>query len=213
MGFPSSAWNRQTITPDGLVVASVSDNTVWLEWTPILYTEHDGGYEVFSESVSTGTPTSAGYTLTKSASTFPVTGLAPGESFDLSVRTFTRPHSFSDAWPQQNTVISELTPPVMAMTSSNGCTEPQITVSGGGPYALTATVHDSWLWSTGETSQSIEVNPGAPHWPSWYWVKTTDAGGCTDAAVALGPHDLSFADDIESGYTFYWSDSVPGFDL
>ena len=190
----------QTIAPEGLTVTSVADRTVWLEWTPITYTDDSGGYEVFFKE-ETGETVSGGYTLNKTASIFPVTGLQPGQTFDFAVATFTRPHSYN-----QNTVVSDQSGPVTATTSDTGCATPIVTVSGDPvPYTLTVTsTHDSYEWSTGETTTSITVTP---LWASWYWVKTTGPGSCEEAAVAFAP--VLFNDGFESGDTSAWSSKVP----
>ncbi|MCP4903168.1 MAG: fibronectin type III domain-containing protein [bacterium] len=105
-----SEWDEtQTIAPEELTIASVADHTVWLEWTPITYTGDTGGYEVFSEPVVTKAPTSGGFTATKSDTTFPVTGLDPGESYDFTVSAFTNPHNHN-----QSKVVSESSSPEMA---------------------------------------------------------------------------------------------------
>ena len=193
-------WDEtQTIAPAGLTVLSVSDRTAWLEWTPIVYTGNNGGYEVFSEPVVMRAATSGGFTRTKDATTFPVTDLVPGESYDFTVSTFTWAHVDNP----QNKVVSELTAPEMATTSDTGCAAPEITMTVNFPYTLTASSHDTWEWSTGETTQSIEVRP---HWGQWFWVRTSDVGGCDEAAVVFAVEDLLFTDDFESGDIWFWSD-------
>lgn len=191
-------WDEaQTIAPAGITVVSVADRTIWLEWTPILYTADSGGYEVLAEDV-TRALVSGGYTLNKLASTFPVTALQPDQTYDLTVATFTRPHSKN-----RNTVVSDPTDQVMATTSNTGCATPVITISGGSvPYTLTVTsTHDTFEWVTGETTSSITVNP---HGERWYWVNTTGPGSCEEAAVALTP--VLFYDGFESGDLGTWSD-------
>jgi hypothetical protein len=189
--------STQTVAPEGLTVASVADRTIWIEWMPIAYSGDTGGYEVSSEHVVTTVTASGGHTSTKSVTTFPVTGLQPGESYDLTVRTFTRPHAHN-----QNLVQSDLTAPVMATTSSNGCSAPVVEMSSG-CWSTTLTVsgsYDSVEWSTGETSSSILVSPAQP---TYYWVSAR-AGSCEEAAVArVGV--CFFTDGFESGNTSAWS--------
>jgi hypothetical protein len=91
----------------------------------------------------------------------------------------------------------------MATTSDTGCAAPVVTLSATFPYTLTASSHDTWEWSTGETTQSIEVRP---HWAQWYWVKTTDVGGCEEAAVVFAQEGLLFTDDFGSGDFSFWFD-------
>jgi hypothetical protein len=197
-------WDEtQTIAPDGLAVASVHDRTAWLVWTPITYTGDTGGYEVFSEEVVPRAPTSGGYASTKTATTFPVTGLEPGRAFDFTVSTFTKPHADN-----QNTVVSELTPPVMASTSDLGCAEPAVESWNEWPRTLTVTSsHDTFEWSTGETTSSIVVNPSRP---TYYWVRTTGPGSCDEATVPfVDTREIILYDGFESGDTSAWSNTAP----
>jgi len=192
-------WDEtQTIAPEGVTVVSVTDRTVWIEWTPIVYTADFGGYEVFGKQ-ATRTADSGGYTLNKLGFTFPVTALQPGQAYDFTVDTFTRSHALN-----QNTVVSEMTEPVTATTTNTGCAAPNVTVSGdSAPFTLTVTsTHDTYEWVTGETTSSIMVSP---NFPSWYWVRTTGPGSCEEAAVVL-VQSVLFGDGFESGDLGAWSD-------
>ncbi|MCP4901114.1 MAG: hypothetical protein GY906_29440, partial [bacterium] len=197
-------WDEtQTIAPDGLAIASVADRTVWLEWTPITYTEDRGGYEVFSGPVALKAATSGGFTPTKSNTTFPVTGLQPGQSYDFTVGTFTHPHLLN-----LNTVESELTAPEMATTSDLGCSEPVVESVGNLPMTLTvvdSSFANAFEWSTGETTPSITVNPSVS---TYYWVRVFGPGSCDEATVVYVPIEV-FADGFESGDTSGWSSHVP----
>ncbi len=197
-------WDEtQTIAPEGLTIVSVADHTVWLDWTPIMYTDDAGGYEVFSEPVVTKAPTSGGFTLTKTTTTFPVTGLLPGQSYDFTVGAFTYPHDDN-----QNTVESELTAPEMATTSDLGCSEPIVESGSGLPRTLTvvsSSIGNVFEWSTGETTPSITVNPSVS---TYYWVRVFGPGSCDEATVVYVPIEV-FADGFESGDTSGWSSHVP----
>jgi len=195
-----SGWDQtQTTTPEQLTVVSIADRTVWLEWTPILYTGDRGGYEVFSQEMN-GSVISGGFTLDKLASTFPVTHLQPGQAYDFTVTAFTKPHPSN-----QSTVVSDPSGPVMATTSNSGCVTPSVMVSGNSvPYTLVVTTrYDTIEWSTGATTPSIEVIPLDP---SCYWVKTTGPGSCHEAAVILVAPLPIFADGFETGDLESWSD-------
>ncbi len=189
----------QTIAPS-LTVASATDRTVWLEWTPILYTGDSGSYEVFSKVMGSQNTAFAGATWNKLESTFPVTGLQPGQTYDLTASTLTRPHAQNS-----NTVVSEMSEPVAATTSDSGCATPTITITGhSAPFSLSVTSgHDSYEWSTGETAASIVVDPPGD---GWYWVRALGPGSCDEAAV-VSP-TLLFGDGFETGNLSPWSSAV-----
>jgi hypothetical protein len=201
LAITDPAWaSTQTLAPSGLSVTSVADRTAWLKWTPIVFTQYTGGYEVFSAAVPAGATQSGGFTASKTSTIFPVTGLLPAQSYDFLVSTFTNPHSAN-----QNKVVSLATAPVMATTSDHGCVEPVVLNSGEWPATISVTTsHDTFEWSTGETTSSIVV---APVVPTWYWVRAT-SGACDEASVVL-VDTYVFADDFESGDTMKWSSSTP----
>jgi hypothetical protein len=191
----------QTIAPS-LTVASVTDRTVWLEWTPIPYTGDSGSYEIYRNVMGSPDPVFAGASWSKLEGAFPVTGLEPGQSYDLTALTITRPHAQN-----ANTVISEMSGPVAATTSNFGCATPTIAITGhSAPFSLSVTSsHDSFEWSTGETAASIAVDPPGD---GWYWVRALGPGSCDEAAV-VSP-TLLFSDGFETGNLSPWSSIVGG---
>jgi Leucine-rich repeat (LRR) protein len=197
--------STQTVAPESPTITQLGDHTVWLSWTPTSYQMDPGGSVVFSGPTGSGVWTSGGWTESKMISTFPVTALAPGATYDLAVATFTDPHTSN-----QNLVTSDLGPPVMATTASTGCGQPAIKVTGAGPYTLSLFgSYDSYEWSTGETTPSIVVNPPSEQ---WYWVSVTSAGPCEEAAVISVAQMIVtdiFSDGFESGNMNEWSSSVP----
>jgi hypothetical protein len=187
----------QTIAPENLTVGTVGDHTVWLTWDP-------GGYEVFSSPSGSGIWTSRGWTDSKATTSFPVTGLNPLTTYDLAVVTYTDPHA--DTF---NLVKSDFSIEVVQTTTGTGCTQPVIETSGYGPFTLSLTdSFVSYLWSTGEITATIDVDPSSEQ---WYWVTVTSAGPCAEtAAASVAPYTaLIFADGFESGGTTEWSSSVP----
>ena len=206
---PGSGWQMtQTIAPTGLAVLSdaffsVGDHTIWLNWIPIDYQMDPGGYEVFSSPTGFGFWTSGGWNENKVAFIFPVTGLAPGTTYDLAVASYTDPHAFN-----QNLLISGLSTPITPTTASTGCGQPVIEKSGTGPFTLTLTEsYNDYQWNTGETTASINVDPLSEQ---WIWVRVL-SGPCNEAAViSVAPIvPLVFSDGFESGDTTEWSSSVP----
>ena len=196
--------STQTIAPANLTVGSLGDHTVWLSWDAVSYQTDPGGYSVFSAPTGSGVWTSGGWTEAKTEITYPVTGLDPGTSYDLAVVSYTDPHSNN-----LNLVNSDFSPEVMATTASTGCAQPIIEIVWGNPITLSVPgSYDSYLWITGETTSTIDIDP---LFEQWYWVTVTSAGPCEEtAATSVDPADNSiFADGFESGDTTLWSRTVP----
>jgi hypothetical protein len=200
----SADLDTQTIAPENVTVDSVGDHTAWLSWDAVTYQADPGGYEVFSSPDGSGIWTSGGWTESKTTTTFPVTGLDPGTPYVFAVVTYTDPHADN-----QNLVNSEFSAEVMDTTAGSGCSQPVIESAGYGPFTLSLTEsYDSYTWSTGETTSTIDVDPS---FEQWYWVTVTSAGPCEEtAAASVAPYtDLVFADGFESGDTTEWSSAVP----
>ena len=201
--IPGGWQSTQTIAPVNLSFDRVGDHTVWLNWDAVSYQIDPGGYEVFSAPTGTGVWTSSGWTEPKTSNTFPITGLDPGTIYDLAVLTYTAPHPDN-----LNLVHSDFSTLVMATTVSGGCAQPIIEHAGDDPITLSLSASwDSYLWSTGETTSSIDVDPQL--W-RWYWVTVTSSGSCEETAtIWVGPAIPLFTDGFESGDTSEWSASVP----
>ena len=196
--------STQTIAPVNLTVDSLGDHTVWLSWDAVSYQADPGGYSVFSAPTGSGVWTSGGWTEAKTEITYPVTGLDPGTSYDLAVVSYTDPHSNN-----LNLVNSDFSPEVMATTANIGCAQPVIEIAWGDPITLSVPgSYDSYLWITGETTSTIDIDP---LFEQWYWVTVTSAGPCEEtAATSVDPADNSiFADGFETGDTTLWSHAVP----
>jgi hypothetical protein len=196
--------STQTIAPVNLTSSRVGDHTLWLSWDAVTYQADPGGYEVFSSPTGSGVWTSGGWTESKTTTTYPVTGLDPSTNYDFAVVTYTDPHADN-----QNLVNSEFSTEVMDTTAGTGCSQPVIEEAGFGPFTLSLMgSYDSYTWSSGETTATIDVDPS---FEQWYWVTVTSAGPCEEtAATSVAPYtDLIFADGFESGGTTEWSSSVP----
>jgi Leucine-rich repeat (LRR) protein len=186
----------QTIAPTNVTIDWVGDHTLWLKWDAVTYLVDPGGYEAFVAPSASTAWVSVGRTASKTEVEIPVTALDPGVSYDLTVATLTNPHVFN-----QDTVISDLSDPVMATTADLGCATPVIEVTWGTPTTLSvSTVFDSYLWNTGETSQAISVDPAQPR---FYWVTVTSTGSCQESAIILADPAI-FTDDFESGDASEW---------
>ena len=194
--------STQTVAPENPVVAPVGDHTVWLSWDVVSYQSDPGGYEVFSAPAGSGNWTSGGWTEAKTVTTFPVTGLDPAKTYDLVVVTYTDPHFYN-----LNLVISDLSIVETAATGSVGCAQPIIKISWDDPVSLSVVgFYDTYLWSTGETTPSIDISPVVER---WYWATVTSAGPCEETAAFLIDLEKIFADGFETGNTSVWSTWMP----
>lgn len=212
--------DTQTVAPVNVVTGAVGDETVWLSWDAVAFQSQSGGYEVFSAPSGTDAWVSGGWTSSKSETTFPVTGLAPGAAYDFVVRTRTDDHAQNP-----NLVRSDPSAVVVQTTASLGCSAPDITLTKGDQTVLSVPdVYDSYLWSTGDTTSRIVISGGggggegerAPKKAeedgseAWYWVSVTSAGSCEESAVIFVDGGLIFTDGLESGDTSIWSATVSG---
>ncbi len=194
--------SSQTISPVNVTVDSEGDHTVWLSWDAVSPQGAPGGYHLFILRPGSGAWESVGWTESKWTTTFPVTGLDPGMSYDIAVTTYTDPHLYNP----YNRVTSDISSPEMVTTFSVGCAQPIIDIAGVGPFTLSLIgTYDSYLWSTGETTPTIEVNPPPDQ---WFWVTVTSAGGCEESAATIVDPNI-FSDGFESGDTTLWSNTVP----
>jgi len=188
--------SSQTIAPENPSLSSTADHTVWLGWDAAGSTPGSGGYALYFKETTSPDWLLNGTATSKTTVSFPVTGLDPGTQYDFAVATYTDPHPNN-----QNRVISDLSPLVNGMTASNGCDMPIISIGEIPPWTLGVTAaFDSYLWSTGASTQSIVVSPTEE---TSFWVTTT-SGGCEEsAAVTLDP--VIFSDGFERGSTEEWS--------
>ena len=197
----SDWWFTQTTPPEAFSPERIWDTSVMTSWWPIEYTIDPGGYEVLYRLSPDGIWNSAGWTASKYVTEFPVTALTPGVTYDLVIRSFTFPHINNS-----NLVVSSDSEYVTVTTSDRGCVAPFITASGIHPTTLSAPPGmNGYLWSTGETTPSITVDPSAP---TWFWVTVFD-GICEESASILVDEAALFSDGFESGDTSAWSATVP----
>lgn len=105
----------QTIAPSDVTVTPLSQTSVKVSWTPIIYTGDTGGYRIFYRLSSENSWTYSGMTADKLASSYDVTGLAQGASYCFAVQTRTNPHSVN-----ANTVDSEFSSEVCTAVGSIG---------------------------------------------------------------------------------------------
>lgn len=110
--------DTQTIAPTDLAVVSYTNNSISLDWTPILYTD-DGGYYEISYGIGNGDFMVAGTTADKVTTGFTINNLQQGIEYEIRIRTFTPSHenNQNDLWSEYSEVITftipfePLTPP------------------------------------------------------------------------------------------------------
>lgn len=98
----------QTVPPHDLQVSAITSRSVELAWTPISYTADGGYYEVGVSTAGQAGPYQVhGKTADKTAAGYQVTGLVPGRTYSLRVRTVTPAHD-----DQPDTLVSAGAPAV-----------------------------------------------------------------------------------------------------
>lgn len=102
-GKQGGDWSAtQTVAPFNVSASNITSNTLDLQWDPIEYTGHYGGYHVYFGTTPGGPYISdGGATSDKSANSLTITGLTPNTPYYFIAKTWTDPHS-----PQMNTVWS-----------------------------------------------------------------------------------------------------------
>ncbi|MGD2085380.1 MAG: fibronectin type III domain-containing protein [Candidatus Aminicenantes bacterium] len=105
----------QTIAPTNISAAAISATTIRVFWTAVTYTWDNGGYNVYYSTTSGGPWTYSGMATDKSATSYDVTGLNPGTTYYLAVKTVTNPHAYN-----LNTVASDYSVEVSAATNPLG---------------------------------------------------------------------------------------------
>jgi hypothetical protein len=101
--------STQTIAPTGLKAEIATGTSIKLTWETIKYTGDPGRYRVFHGTSAGGPYTQYGITTDKKVSQMELTGLQPGTTYYLAVRTRTLAHDNN-----QNIVNSELSSEVSA---------------------------------------------------------------------------------------------------
>ena len=94
--------NTQTISPEDIATTTLSDTSIEVSWTPIVYTGGSGGYRVYYSTAPGGPYDLYEETQDKTVSSLTVTGLIPGMTHYFYIETVTYPHLEN-----QNTVVSE----------------------------------------------------------------------------------------------------------
>src|SRR5581483_1138922 len=94
-----------------LKVTETTDRSATLSWGLIPYVGDGGGYQVVAASAAGGPPVSIATTTSKEVDSIVISGLAASTSYAFTVSTVTHPH-----WAQQNLLVSDASPAVVAAT-------------------------------------------------------------------------------------------------
>jgi len=105
--------------------------------------------------------------------------------------TYTDPNTYC---PGSNSVTVTVNPPPVPTITADYCIDrPKV--------RLTASSHASWLWNTGATSQTIDVDVAGR-----YTVTVTDANGCTGTTFIQVAQELVTNGDFSAGNVGFTSD-------
>lgn len=103
----------QTIAPINQSTSGKSPHSLTLNWTPILYTYHTGGYRVFYATDPAGPFLEYGMTADKSASSMTIAGLTPSTTYYFYIIARTSPHTLNS-----NTVDSNPSKTIASSTTA-----------------------------------------------------------------------------------------------
>jgi hypothetical protein len=92
-----------------------------LGWLLIDYTDHGGGYEVYSAAAPGGPFSYRGITSSKATGAYTVNGLQPATTYYFKIRAYTPPHDL-----QQNALYSDFTPVFAATTHDSSAAAPAL---------------------------------------------------------------------------------------
>ncbi len=148
----------QTIAPIDITATAVSNSSIKISWTPILYTGNSGGYRVYYSDTHGGPYTYSGQTADKTASSLTVTGLVLNTLYYFVVESWTGPHEYN-----QNTVYSEWSSEVSATTTQTDITiSGRITCNQKGLTGVTVTLSNGGgsTVTDGAGNYSVAVNSG-----------------------------------------------------
>ncbi|MCP4215752.1 MAG: hypothetical protein GY765_13950, partial [bacterium] len=143
--------DSQTTPPAGVTVDGVTESSVSLSWTPIMYQADGGGYRVSYSTVSGSGYVEAGLTAGKAVDNYTVTGLDPGTTYYFIVETVTAAHVYN-----QNSVVSQPAAEITADTEyfSITVTSP----NGGEVWEAGSPMSLTWTTTGGIGNVAIEYS-------------------------------------------------------
>lgn len=181
----------QTVTPGNLRVSATTDRSATIEWSPILYNDDPGGYQVSATAVSGGAPRVIVTTSSKRESSLIVRGLEPSTTYTFTVATVTHPHDI-----QANLIVSDFSPAVSGATSARVLAPPDVVVtdSASGLVQIdgVAANEDSFtLTNFGDVATSISFNRDPAFFTLSPETFTLEAGASQKVVVGAPPQPLA----------------------
>jgi Leucine-rich repeat (LRR) protein len=192
----TSHWqDTQTIAPSDVSAAVLSKNAIEVSWTPIIYTDNEGGYRVFYSTAAGGPYTLFDITADKTVSSITVTGLNPGTTYYFVVQARTLPFALNEYIFNENTVDSEYSNEVSAATySSITATSPN-----GGENWDVGSFH-TITWTSEGTIGNVMIEYSTNNGDSWKTiVQSTENDGTYNWKVPYHPSDNCLVRISETG--------------
>ncbi len=168
----------QTTTPGTPYLIERWWNSIMLGWLLIDYTDHGGGYEVYTATAPGGPFSYSGITSSKATGAYTVNGLQPNKTYYFKLRAFTPPHDL-----QQNALYSDFTPVFSAVTHELPSAAPRLNLY------TTATPTLTWSVVTWAAYYDIQVARNAA------FTDLLPVFSTTQRSLTLGP----LADGL-----YYW---------
>jgi hypothetical protein len=110
--------STQTIAPTDVYAEGLTGSSIRVSWTPIVYTQFTGGYNVYYSASPGGPWKLAGTTENKSSDWFTITGLNASTTYYIVINTQTHANVVN-----KNSVVSDWSEEVSAATGSQGVTD------------------------------------------------------------------------------------------
>ena len=169
----------QTVLPARIQFGDLGGGDMQLTWTPIVYTQDGGFYEISLAEQPEGPFSVYGQTADKAAATYTLSGLTPGARYYVRLRTYTPPHGA-----QPNEVWSAFSPVLASFNCLAQSDLPAAECQALIDLFNNAGGLDSSLFNTYETNDWLETaSPCA-------WRGVTCVGGHVQV-LALGMQGLN----------------------
>jgi formylglycine-generating enzyme required for sulfatase activity/Leucine-rich repeat (LRR) protein len=198
--------STQTIAPPDVSALAISEDSVEINWTPIVYTGNSGMYVVHYGTTPGGPYPNSVTTVDKTVSSITVTKLAPATTYYFVVQTRTEPHENNE-----NTVESDYSEEVSATTLARPAL--RVTSPNVGENLITGTTYEvTWVsnrvvgdikidYSIDNGAAWITIVPAADNSGSYYWtVPDTPSSSCL-VRISESDKDNSLSDVSDGGFS------------